>query len=163
MPVAAERVLNSMPDDVWTKLNIEFYSDPAAGLIRALMEWSLCAVCFSARKVKLMPHPLYHRGCMPKQGLLLSAKGEVHRPEGNIGDGPMGIARRAVYVRESLHAAIQFLAPDPKYIDKSSFDDVAVRLGRRRTCSANRNPSCLVGIRDHDAVGDRRRVWVTPR
>jgi ATP-dependent Lon protease len=38
MPVAARRALNDLPDDVWTKLNIEFYSDPADGVFKALME-----------------------------------------------------------------------------------------------------------------------------
>ncbi len=38
MPVAARRALNDLPDDVWTKLNIEFYSDPADGVFKALLE-----------------------------------------------------------------------------------------------------------------------------
>jgi len=38
MPVAARRALNDLPDDVWTKLSIEFYSDPADGVFKALME-----------------------------------------------------------------------------------------------------------------------------
>jgi ATP-dependent Lon protease len=38
MPVAARRLLNDLPDDVWTKLNIEFYSDPADGVFKALTE-----------------------------------------------------------------------------------------------------------------------------
>jgi ATP-dependent Lon protease len=38
MPVAARRALNDLPDDIWTKLNIEFYSDPTDGVFKALME-----------------------------------------------------------------------------------------------------------------------------
>ncbi len=38
MPVAARRALNDLPDDVWTKVNIEFYSDPADGVFKALIE-----------------------------------------------------------------------------------------------------------------------------
>ena len=38
MPVAARRALNDLPDDVWTKVNIEFYRDPADGVFKALME-----------------------------------------------------------------------------------------------------------------------------
>jgi len=38
MPVAARRALNDLPDDVWTKLKIEFYSDPADGVFKALVE-----------------------------------------------------------------------------------------------------------------------------
>jgi ATP-dependent Lon protease len=38
MPVAARRALNDLPDDIWTKVNIEFYSDPADGVFKGLME-----------------------------------------------------------------------------------------------------------------------------
>ncbi len=38
MPVSARRALNELPDDLWTKINIEFYSDPADGVFKALME-----------------------------------------------------------------------------------------------------------------------------
>lgn len=37
-PVAARRALNDLPDEVWTKINIEFYSDPTDGVFKALME-----------------------------------------------------------------------------------------------------------------------------
>jgi ATP-dependent Lon protease len=38
MPVAARRALDDLPDELWTKINIEFYSDPADGVFKALME-----------------------------------------------------------------------------------------------------------------------------
>jgi ATP-dependent Lon protease len=38
MPVAARRALNELPDDLWTKVNIEFYSDPTDGVFKALIE-----------------------------------------------------------------------------------------------------------------------------
>ena len=38
MPVATRRALNDLPDDLWTKINIEFYSDPIDGVFKALME-----------------------------------------------------------------------------------------------------------------------------
>jgi ATP-dependent Lon protease len=38
MPVAARRALNELPDDLWTKINIEFYSDPTDGVFKALIE-----------------------------------------------------------------------------------------------------------------------------
>jgi len=38
MPVAARRALNDLPDELWTKINIEFYSDPADGVFKALVE-----------------------------------------------------------------------------------------------------------------------------
>ena len=38
MPVATRRQLNDLPDNIWTKLNIEFYSDPADAIFKALTE-----------------------------------------------------------------------------------------------------------------------------
>ena len=38
MSVAVRRVLNDLPDDLWTKVNIEFYSDPADGVFEALLD-----------------------------------------------------------------------------------------------------------------------------
>ncbi|HRZ83607.1 MAG TPA: BREX system Lon protease-like protein BrxL, partial [Candidatus Hydrogenedentes bacterium] len=36
MPVAARRQLNDLPDDLWTKINIEFYKDTADAVFKAL-------------------------------------------------------------------------------------------------------------------------------
>ncbi len=36
LPVTARRELNNLPDDIWTKLNIEFYSDAADGVFKLL-------------------------------------------------------------------------------------------------------------------------------
>jgi ATP-dependent Lon protease len=38
MPVTARRALNDLPDDLWTKINIEFYKDAADGVFKALDE-----------------------------------------------------------------------------------------------------------------------------
>lgn len=38
MPVAARRQLNDLPDDLWTKINIEFYRDAADAFVKALVE-----------------------------------------------------------------------------------------------------------------------------
>ena len=38
MPVASRRALNDLPDDLWTKINIEFYSDPTDGVFKSLLE-----------------------------------------------------------------------------------------------------------------------------
>ncbi len=38
MPVGARRALTDLPDELWTKINIEFYSDPEDGVFKALME-----------------------------------------------------------------------------------------------------------------------------
>jgi ATP-dependent Lon protease len=38
MPVSARRQLNDLPDELWTKISIEFYKDPADGVFKALVE-----------------------------------------------------------------------------------------------------------------------------
>lgn len=38
MPVAARRQLNELPDELWTKINIEFYSEPQDAFFKALAE-----------------------------------------------------------------------------------------------------------------------------
>ena len=38
MPIVTRRALNDRPDDVWTKVNIEYYSDPADEVFKALIE-----------------------------------------------------------------------------------------------------------------------------
>lgn len=38
MPVSRRRQLNDLPDDIWTKLRIEFYSDPVDAVFKALVE-----------------------------------------------------------------------------------------------------------------------------
>ncbi len=38
MPVAARRQLNDLPDDLWTRISIEFYKDAADAVFKSLME-----------------------------------------------------------------------------------------------------------------------------
>ena len=38
LPVSARRQLNDLPDDLWTKINIEFYKDVADAVFKALVE-----------------------------------------------------------------------------------------------------------------------------
>ena len=38
MPVAARRQLNDLPDELWTRISIEFYKDSADAVFKALVE-----------------------------------------------------------------------------------------------------------------------------
>ncbi|MGY3240045.1 putative ATP-dependent Lon-type protease [Bradyrhizobium sp. USDA 4448] len=38
MPVSARRQLNDLPDELWTKISIEFYKDAADAVFKALVE-----------------------------------------------------------------------------------------------------------------------------
>jgi ATP-dependent Lon protease len=36
--ISARRQLNDLPDELWTKMSIEFYKDPADAVFKALVE-----------------------------------------------------------------------------------------------------------------------------
>jgi ATP-dependent Lon protease len=38
VPVSARRQLNDLPDELWTKISIEFYKDAADAVFKALVE-----------------------------------------------------------------------------------------------------------------------------
>ena len=38
MPIAARKQLNDLPDELWTKINVEFYKDSADAVFKALVE-----------------------------------------------------------------------------------------------------------------------------
>lgn len=38
IPVAVRRQLDDLPDELWTKINIEFYKDSADAVFKALVE-----------------------------------------------------------------------------------------------------------------------------
>jgi ATP-dependent Lon protease len=38
MPITTRRLLNELPDEMWTKINIEFYSEPADAFFKALVD-----------------------------------------------------------------------------------------------------------------------------
>ena len=40
MPVSARKQLNDLPDDLWTKISIEFYKDAADAVFKALLEYA---------------------------------------------------------------------------------------------------------------------------
>lgn len=75
-----------------------------------------------------------------------TAKGIEYRLEGAVGDGAVGIVRRAVNVSTGRIVAVKFLAPDPKYIEEAVFDDVATRFRREGERGAGLKHENLVEI-----------------
>ncbi len=55
---------------------------------------------------------------------------ETYVMGGAVGDGAVGLVRKATRTRDSGVVAVKLLAPDPKYIDENVFDDVAARFRR---------------------------------
>src|SRR5689334_9972855 len=77
-----------------------------------------------------MSHRLSRENCKATEGQLLFARGDEYRLGGKLGDGATGLVRRAIRTKDKQEFAVKFLAPDPKYIEESVFDDVAVRFRR---------------------------------
>jgi serine/threonine-protein kinase len=49
---------------------------------------------------------------------------------GAVGDGAVGLVRKATRKSDSQLVAVKLLAPDPKYIEEETFNDVAARFKR---------------------------------
>lgn len=63
-------------------------------------------------------------------GQTFVARGTEYVLGGKVGDGAIGVVRRAS-VRDSRKPyAVKFLAPEPKYIEESSFEDIHSRFRR---------------------------------
>jgi eukaryotic-like serine/threonine-protein kinase len=77
-----------------------------------------------------MSHFLNRRFCRPQYGQKFHVGDDEYELRGKIGDGAVGVVRKVVRLRDEASRAIKFLAPDPKYIEESVFDDVAARFTR---------------------------------
>lgn len=75
-------------------------------------------------------HVLSRSNCRAQTGQLFTAKGKEYELQGKIGDGAVGVVRKAKMRTSDDIVAIKFLAPDPKYIDPAVFDEVALRFRR---------------------------------
>ncbi len=95
-------------------------------------------------------HPLSRDACNPAEGMTFRAGGRRYVLGGKIGDGAVGLVRRATDANSGTIRAIKFLAPDPKYIEESSFDDVAGRFRHEGERGAHLEHDCLVKIVTHE-------------
>lgn len=84
--------------------------------------------------------------CQPEAGQRFFAGKHTYELQGKLGDGAVGLVRRAVCIEDGRQVAVKFLAPDPKYIDPSSFGDVADRFRREGERGANLRHENLVEI-----------------
>ena len=76
-----------------------------------------------------MAHPLSREFCRPMAGQKFIVSGRRYVLGGSLGDGAAGLVRKASG-EDNREYAVKFLAPDPKYIEESAFNDVAVRFKR---------------------------------
>lgn len=77
-----------------------------------------------------MAHPLCRQFCKSKEGQRFTIGAEAYVLRGELGDGAVGLVRNVERSSDKARLALKFLAPDPKYIDESSFDEVLTRFKR---------------------------------
>src|ERR1051325_3509008 len=77
-----------------------------------------------------MTRPLSREFCRPMAGQRFIVNEQEYELGGSLGDGAVGLVRRATSVEDRKDFAVKFLAPDPKYIDETAFNDVAARFRR---------------------------------
>ncbi|MGE0190445.1 MAG: serine/threonine-protein kinase [Planctomycetota bacterium] len=84
--------------------------------------------------------------CKPKASQTFSAGGRSYRIAGRVGNGAVGLVRKARDVESGAIRAVKFLAPDLKYIDPEAMEDVAARFRREGERGAGLHHSNLVRV-----------------
>lgn len=77
-----------------------------------------------------MLHQLCRKYCRPQAGQKFKVGSEEYQMAGKLGDGAIGLVRKAIRLSDNAPRAVKFLAPDPKYIEIAAFDDVSSRFAR---------------------------------
>jgi len=111
-------------------------------------------------------HPLSRHLCRAKAGQIFTANSVRYELLGKIGNGAVGIVRKAKAVSSGRIVAIKFLAPDPKYIDPAAFDDVLQRFsreGKRAPGLDHENLVKVIAYEDNsDGVCFDSRIVINP-
>ncbi len=82
----------------------------------------------------------------PLNGKEFVAAGKTYTLAGKVGDGAIGVVRKAVENKTQKTVAIKFLAPEPRYIDQGSIDDICRRFRREGERGVGLNHDNLVEI-----------------
>lgn len=91
-------------------------------------------------------HRMARYRCRPYAGQRFVANGREYEFAGKIGDGAVGLVRKATELSTGATVAVKVLAPDPKYIDPAAFDDVEQRFKREGSRGAHLRDENLVTI-----------------
>ncbi|MEP7285828.1 MAG: hypothetical protein ABI947_08675 [Chloroflexota bacterium] len=81
-----------------------------------------------------------------ESGQNLIIKGQKFKLAGQIGDGAIGVVRRVVSVENDWQYAVKFLAPELKYIEASSLEDIHTRFRREGERGADLHHENLLPI-----------------
>ena len=68
-----------------------------------------------------MAHPLSRQLFKVRAKQRFTIGNDTYELGGKIGDGAAGVVRRARRLKGNESFAVKFLAPDPKYLEESSF------------------------------------------
>lgn len=99
-------------------------------------------------------HKLARFRCRPHSGQRFTARRRSYEFLGKIGDGAVGLVRKARDLESGAIVAVKVLAPDPKYIDPDAFDDVEQRFKREGSRGAYLSDENLVKIIAYEANED---------
>ena len=99
-------------------------------------------------------HPLSRQKCKARVGQRFTAGGVQYKLMGSLGDGAVGLVRKAQSINTERIVAVKFLAPGPKYIEPSRFDDVAERFKREGKRGAGLDHANLVKILAYEENSD---------
>jgi serine/threonine-protein kinase len=99
-------------------------------------------------------HRLARSRCHPQVGQRFTAGGREYEFMGSLGDGAVGLVRKAQSLLDNKIVAVKLLAPDPKYIDIAAFDDVEQRFKREGLRGAHLRDENLVEIVAYEENAD---------
>jgi eukaryotic-like serine/threonine-protein kinase len=102
----------------------------------------------------VMAHKLSRSRCRPEAGQRFVAAGEKYEFRGKLGNGAVGLVRKAQHLASGRTVAVKILAPDPKYIDVAAFDDVAQRFRREGIRGSQLRDDNLVEIIAYEENAD---------
>jgi serine/threonine protein kinase len=90
-------------------------------------------------------HYLARSKCCCEAGLRFTTAGRKYKFQGSLGNGAVGLVRKAEDVETGRIVAVKLLAPDLKYIDVGAFDDVEQRFKREGLRGAHLRDENLMG------------------
>jgi eukaryotic-like serine/threonine-protein kinase len=90
----------------------------------------LISIKFDTNQDDIMAHKLDRGRCKPESGQHFTIGNTIYELRGKIGDGAVGLVRKANPIGGGPTVAIKLLAPDPRYIDSAHFEDVSARFKR---------------------------------
>ena len=91
-------------------------------------------------------HRLARYLCRPHAGQRFTANQQEYEFRGDLGNGAVGLVRKAHNLATGQIVAVKVLAPDPQYIDPAAFDDVEQRFRREGSRGARLSDENLVKI-----------------